>query len=262
MLAHTNPSLQPFPWLVPSEPAQSAAQPAGREAGQDRGVAQIRSGNTAALTVIFGGAAFVLLQVFAQPQSAADLADPKPAAVVTVASAPLDTRATYSTEPPAIPAPITPEKALPTVMVEATSLAAAPAPSIAAPPAVRPAIATDAAPVVVSTPSPAAETPVNAATTKEFWSVMEESREAARLVVSLANRQRPPRNATAQEQIDYRLRQQNAEAARGYRKYLDKLGRLMRSSPMQSAAQQLLERAKQTQVYLKTMLAESQASLR
>jgi hypothetical protein len=91
---------------------------------------------------------------------------------------------------------------------------------------------------------------------------MEESREAARLVVSLANRQRPPRNATAQEQIDYRLRQQNAEAARGYRKYLDKLGRLMRSSPTQSAGQQLLERAKQTQAYLKTMLAESQASLR
>ena len=91
---------------------------------------------------------------------------------------------------------------------------------------------------------------------------MDESRAAVREVIRLGSRQRPPRDASAEKQTGYRLRQQNAEAARGYRKYLDTLGSLRRSSPTQSAGQQLLERAKQTQAYLKTMLAQSQASLR
>ena len=262
MPTHIDPTLPPFPWLVPAEPAQAAAEPHGRKTGQDSILAQCRAGLTAAAVAICGGTACVSLLVLAQPRPAADLPDQRQAAVTAVISAPLDLRATENAVPMVTPAPIIGDTTLPAVLVKPTSQAEPHASAISAPPAARPAIATEAAPVIVSPPTPAAESPVSAATVAEFWSVIDECRETARLVIALANRQRPGRNASAQELTDDQLRRQNAEAARDYRKYLDKLARSMRGSTTQTVGQEVLERAQQTRGYLTTMLADSQASLR
>lgn len=154
------------------------------------------------------------------------------------------------------------EAAPPAVMRKAASQPPAPAPLIDVSPVIGEAIASDPAPVVAPPPPPIAETPASAAMIAEFRLVTEESRDVARLVIRLASRQRPSRDAAAEELTRYRLRQQNADAAKGYRKYLDTLARSMRGAPSQAVSEQLLDRARQTQAYLTMMLADSQASLR
>lgn len=262
MLTHTNPTLPPFPWLVQSEPALSAPHPAGHKTGRDREMRQRRAGVAAAFAVICGGTSFMLLWSIEQPDPAADLVGPTQAAVAAVATAPVETGVATNEALIAFPPAIMREAAPPAVMTKAVSQTPVPAPLIGSPPAVPPAVVTDAAPVAATPAPPVAETPASAATIAEFRSVIEESRDAARLVIRLVNRQRPPRDASAEELTRYRLRTQNADAARGYRKYLDTLARSMRRSPSQAVSEQLLERAQQTQAYLTTMLADSQASLR
>ena len=91
---------------------------------------------------------------------------------------------------------------------------------------------------------------------------MGECRDAIRDTIRLADRQRPRPRASAEEQTSYRLRQQNSEAARSYRSYLDTLARSMRGTTSEAVARQSHERARQTLGYVKTMLADSKASIR
>lgn len=262
MSTQTNPPLPPFPWLVPSESGLSETPAASRKTGHDGKLLQLCAGGAAAVAVLCGGTSFVLVWHTAQPAQVADLSAPPQAAAAAVAPTPVETgmanSATKITAPPAIMR----EAAPPAVMRKAASQPPVPAPLIGSPPAVQPAIATDPAPVAAPPPPPVEDTRASVAAIAEFRSAIEESRDAARLVIRLAGRQRPPRDASAEELTRYRLRQQNADAARGYRKYLDMLARSMRGTPSQTVSQQSLERARQTQAYLTTMLADSQDSLR
>lgn len=262
MSTHSNPPLPPFPWLVSSEPGLTERHAASRKTGHDRKLVQLCAGGAAAIAVFCGGTSYLLPWPASQPAPVAELAGPTQAAVVAVAPAPAATGVANSEALTATPAAIMRETAPPAVVRKATSRPPSPAPLIDFSRVAGQAIATDPAPVA-SPPEPTvAETPASAATIAEFRSVMEESRDAARLVIRLASRQRPPRDASAAELTGYRLRQQNADAARGYRKYLDSLARSMRGSPSRTVSRELLERAHQTQAYLIKMLADSQASLR
>ena len=262
MLTDTNPPLPPFPWLEWSEPASSRSNPASRGSRQDRSTLQLRAGIAAGIAVLCGGTSFLLLWPSAQPVPTVDVIAPAQTAVTAVAPAPVETGVAESAALIAPPAAFTREAAPPATITKAASQAPIAAPLIGSSSAAQQAIAPDAAPLVAPPAPPAAETPASAATIAEFRSVIEESRDAARLVIRLASRQRPPRDASAEELTGYRLRQQNADAARDYRKYLDTLARSMRRSPTAAVSQQLLERARQTQAYLRKMLADSQASLR
>jgi hypothetical protein len=113
-----------------------------------------------------------------------------------------------------------------------------------------------------SPPSSLTQSRASTATLKDFRKTLEQGREAVRDVVQLGTRRKPGRNASPEELHQFRIRQQNAEAARNYRTYLDTLARLMRGKPSESTARQSLERARQTLTYLNAMLADSQASLR
>lgn len=262
MLTHTNPPLPPFPWLVPSEPALSNTYPASRPTRQSRRTRRVQAGVGAAFAVLCGGTAVFLLWPSPHPVPAVNVLGTAPAAVAAIAPAPLETRGADRAvliAPP--PAPM--REAAPSArMTKGASRTPLSEPATGAPPAFEQSTATDAAPVVVPPEPPLAETPASAATIAQFRSVMEESRDAARLVIRLASRERPPRDASAEALTAYRLRQQNADAARDYRRYLDRLARSMRGSPSQAESRQLLERAQQTQDYLAAMLADSQASLR
>lgn len=109
---------------------------------------------------------------------------------------------------------------------------------------------------------PLAESRASAVTLQDFRKTLEQGRDAARAVIRLADRQKPPRGASAEALYHYRIRQQNADAARSYRTYLDTLARLMRGKPAEGTARQSLERARQTLAYLETMLTDSRAALR
>lgn len=260
MLTDTNPPLPPFPWLEWSEPAPSRSNPAGRKTRQDRSTLQLRAGIAAGFAVLCGGTSFLLLWPSPQPVPTVELVGPAPTAVTTVAAAPAETGLADSDALIATPAPIMPEAAPPAVITKAPSRPAIAARPIGPSPTAEAAPATDAAPVVASPAPPAADTPASAEVIAEFRSVVEESRDAARLVIRLASRQRPPRDASAEELSHYRLWQQNADAARDYRRYLDKLSRSMRRSPSQAGSEQMLEQARQTKAYLTTMLAHLQAA--
>ncbi|MFU7528874.1 hypothetical protein [Qipengyuania sp. ASV99] len=262
MLTDTNPPPSPLPWLVQSEPDLSSTYYSSRESRQNRRARQLRLGIEVGLTVLCGGMICLLLWPSAQPVPAVDLVEPAQTAVTAVAPATVETDVADNEALIATPLAITHEAA-----PQATMTKAAPKPQTAAPVIAYSSVAeqanmTDAAPVVAPLAPPVDETSASAATIAELRSVIEESREDARLVIRLASRQRPSRNASAEELTSYDLRQQNAEAARGYRRYLDRLKRSMRGSPSKDVGQQLLEQARQTQAYLKTMLEDSQASLR
>ncbi|MBY0343465.1 MAG: hypothetical protein K2Q29_06385 [Sphingomonadales bacterium] len=111
-------------------------------------------------------------------------------------------------------------------------------------------------------PQPVTDRPATTATLREFRALLDENRDAIREVIRLGNRQRPGRDASAAELASYRLRQQNAEAARTYRGYLDTLARSVRRSNSETATRQSLERARQTLGYVSGMLSDSKAALR
>ena len=262
MMTHANPPLPPYPWLVQSEPALSTTHHAIRKTRRGRMARQFRLGIEAGLAVVCGGTSFLLLWPSAQPVPTVDVIAPAQTAVTAVAPAPVETGVAQSAALIAPSAAFTREAAPPATITKVASQAPIAEPLTVSSSAVQQAIATEAAPVVAPFGPPLTEAPASAATIAEFRSVMEESRDAARLVIRLASRQRPPRDASAEELTGYRLRQQNADAARDYRKYLDTLARSMRRSPTAAVSQQLLERSRKTQAYLRKMLADSQASLR
>jgi hypothetical protein len=261
MLTHTNPPLPPYPWLVQSEPALSMSEHASRKTRQSRRTRQLRLGIEVGFAVLCFGTSVFLLWPSAQP-APADLVAPAQTAVAAFAPAPVETDLADRAALIAPPSAITREAAPPATTTKAVSQAPAPARLIDSSATVRPAVVPDTGPVAAPPASVVADTPASAATIAEFRSVIEESRDTARLVIRLASRQRPPRNASAEELTRYRLWQQNADAARDYRRYLDTLSRSMRGSPSRAVGQQLLEQARQTQAYLTKMLADSQASQR
>jgi hypothetical protein len=118
------------------------------------------------------------------------------------------------------------------------------------------------APALAPPLQPLADSPASAATLGELQSTMEQCRAAIRALIRLGDRQRPGRSASAEEQHSYRLRQQNADAAKTYRSYLGTLGRSVRGKVSETAARQSLDKARQTLAYLDTMLADSQATQR
>lgn len=252
------PPLPPFPWLVRSDPGLPPLQPAGRSAGHGGGARGLHAGIALAIAALCGGGAVVAGWPAEEPAPAVQLARLPQAAASAAAPAPVDAGTTESpaliAEPsasansdvlvrPSVPAPVQPQRIDPAPAAE-QAVAASPAPAVA-PPA-----------------PPLADSPASAAMLAEFRSVMDESRDAARQVIRLASRDRPAHDASAEALRGHSLRQQNAEAARGYRRYLDTLSRSMRGKPSQATAQQSLERARQTLAYLTTMLADSQASRR
>jgi serine/threonine protein kinase len=106
------------------------------------------------------------------------------------------------------------------------------------------------------------DSPVSAATIKEFRSVVDKARDAARDVIRLGDRQRPGRDASEAEQAGFLTRQQNAQSAKNYQGYLDTLSRSMQGTKSEAEARQSVAKARQTLGYLTTMLAESKASLK
>lgn len=133
---------------------------------------------------------------------------------------------------------------------------------VTASPAAEQAAMADAAAIVAPPPPLLANSPAAAATLKEYRSAVDECRDRIRDVIRLADRNRPGPRASAEEQTSYRLRQQNAEAAKSYRSYLDTLARSMRGTTSEAVARQSLERARQTLGYVNTMLSDSKASIR
>jgi hypothetical protein len=274
MSTPTNPPLPPLPWLVWSEPAPPTTRAARRKTGHHAAAPRRSAGIGAGALVLCGAAACGLLWQVAQPVPAEDpvvsaqapvqayVQAPSQAPAPMIAAAPLDTSKADGAGLIAPPAAITPKPAPPARMTKAASSPPMAASRTAASAPAEEMIAAETAPVAARPAAPADTLPASAARIAEFRAVMDESRDTARLVIRLASRQRPPRDASAQEQSAYRLRQQNAEAARGYREYLGALARAMRGSPSQAVTEQSLERARQTQAYLKTMLAASEASLR
>lgn len=262
MLTATNPPLPPFPWLEWSEQAPSRSNRASRKTRQHRMALQLCAGIGASFVVLCGGASLSLLWPLAQPVPAVELVGPVQTTVTALASAPVETSLADSAALIATAPPPMPEPALPAAISKVPSRTAIAAPSIGPSPTIEEARATDAAPVVASPAPPAADTPPSAETIAEFRSVVEDGRDTARLVIRLASRQRPPRNASAEDLARHRLWQENADAAKDYRRYIDRLSRSMRRSQSQAVSQQLLEQAHQTKAYLTTMLASLQAAKR
>lgn len=121
-----------------------------------------------------------------------------------------------------------------------------------------------AEPAAPAAPAPQTgqDSAVSVATLKEFRSVVDKARDAARDVIRLGDRQRPGRDASEAEQTAFRTRQQNAQSAKNYQGYLDTLSRSMQGTKSEAEALQSVAKARQTLGYLTTMLAESKASLK
>lgn len=264
--------LEAFPWLAPSSPHPLTPSAPPRAPASARGRIMRHAGIAAAFGALCGAAVWLAGGNVAEPAPAmldTDLAQSLASVdgMVLAEDAPLE-----STAAPEQPAagdaalPITVQGRRAAAVAGAgptpTQPAGAPAPRIA------PSFAQDAGlgaelTVPASAPAPQlADSRASAATMQDFRKTLEQGRDAARAVIRLADRQKPPRGASAEALHFYWIREQNADAARNYRTYLDTLARLMRGKPSESTARQSLERARQTLAYLETMLADSQAALR
>lgn len=269
------PALEAFPWLVHADPAPSAAPVASDHAGRGSGKLLIHAGIAVALAALCGGAfsltsglveqPALLVQPASLPQS---ITSPATSAVAEADA--VDTAAGSATMAEARQTLIIEQertaREAQTARMQPPETTRNPSPAlrISPAPADGQASASETASAPATPPSPAlvADSPASAATLQAYRSAMDESRAAVREVIRLGSRQRPPRDASAEKQTGYRLRQQNAAAARNYRKYLDTLARSMRGTQSEAVAQQSLEKARQTLGYLKGMLADSQGSLR
>lgn len=268
------PTLDAFPWLVHAEPAPSAAPHASGHTGRGNGKLLIHAGIAVALAALCGGAFSLTSGLVEGP---APLVQPE--SVPQGITSPAPSASTAADLATGNGTPAEAHQAL-IIAQERTAREAqrarlqptgatrhpSPAPHITPSLADLDAVASETASVTTTPtsqpPSADADRPATAATLQAYRSAMEESRAAVREVIRLGSRQRPSRDATAEEQTAYRLRQQNAAAARNYRKYLDTLARSMRGTQTEAVAEQSLERARQTLGYLKGMLADSQGSLR
>lgn len=269
-------SLDALPWFAPSG-ADPAAALAGRNpAARARTGMMLHVGLAAALALLGGGAWYAAGDTAAPPAPAMQQArasrdnppaSPSPAATSaateTAAGLAADAIAPVEAQQNRIAAPTRPASSAEAARIRPVAAAQSSTPALpAAPPAARPTAAAIAESVVAPPPPPLADSPVTNATLRQYRTAMDEARDAIRAIIRLGDRQRPGREASAAEQASYRLRQQNAEAAKTYRTYLDTLARSVRGTNSETLTRQSLERARQTLGYLNAMLADSKASLR
>lgn len=272
-------SLEALPWLTQSGPSAGATRDDSDAIRPGNGQVLRQSGILAALALLCGGAWYLGGGSAAQPApllpqadllGGAPAANPSDAAKIRVAdtaaatgliategSVPVEAQqaliaAQTGAEPRAVAAPFMPASGARTLPPLARST---PSPTVGQ------ADVPDAAAVIAAPPLLLADSPATATTLTEYRSTVEQCRDAIRAVIRLGDRQRPGRSASIEEQTGYRLRLQNAEAAKGYRSYLDTLARSMRGAKSELVARQSLERARQTLGYVNTMLADSQDSL-
>lgn len=274
-------SLEALPWLAPPGPGSAVLRAGRRPAARERMGLMLHVGLATALAVLGGGAWYAAGDTAAQSapavQGALTSKDNTAAASARIAAA--DTPAatdqsaavgTPPAEPPQNLIADTAPSGREAAVVKGKPVAAAPATARTLPPVTRitPAPAAGQAAVVPATsvvapsPPPVADSPVTNATLRQYRSAMDECRDAIRTIIRLGDRQRPGRDASPAELASYRLRQQNAAAAKTYRAYLDTLARSVRGTNSETLTRQSLERARQTRGYLDTMLADSKASLR
>ncbi|MCL9983379.1 MAG: hypothetical protein NBV60_09505 [Erythrobacter sp.] len=267
--------LDALPWLTHSGSASTPVHEHGTGAASDlryAGLAAVAAGLLASVWFLTG--AFTPQPDLAvQPHSRAPsvIATPPLASAIRQTDNPL-----AATKPAAVDAEMSGSPDQPPAVDQAGSVAPArkkPAastrslgaralPAADQSPAADQALASDAGSPMTQDRLPSTESPVAAATLRQFRSTIGEAKDAARDVIRLGDRRRPGRDATAEEQTAYRLRQQNAEAAKTYLTYLDTLARSMKGTTSETVAQQSLAKARQTLGYLSTMEADSKASLR
>jgi hypothetical protein len=267
------PALEAFPWLVHADPAPSAAPDGNGNPGRSSGKFLIHAAIAVALAALCGGAFSLMSGVVEEP---APLVQPaslpqgitSPATSAAADADTADTATGSATMAEARQALIIEQERTArdaqAARMQPTGATGNPSPALRLnpSPADGQAFANETASTTTTPPPPVADSPASAATLQAYRSAMDESRATVREVIRLESRQRPQRDASAEEQTGYLLRKQNAAAARNYRKYLDTLARSMRGTQSETVAQQSLEKARQTLGYLKGMLADSQGSLR
>lgn len=273
--------LEALPWFAPSDPRPLAERSGTSPAAAERLRLMLNAGLAVAVAGLLGSAWYLSDGTIGQNASLEERAQILAArsteawiAAVDQAVAPEGPAAQGQPVAALAPAPTAaealPERA-PGVAGIKPAIAApksAPMPARAALTAPSPVavkmVEVESAATAVANPSapPLTDRPATTATLREFRAVLDENRDAIREVIRLGDRQRPGRDASAAELASYRLRQQNAEAARTYRGYLDTLARSVRRSNSETATRQSLERARQTLGYVSGMLSDSKAALR
>jgi hypothetical protein len=264
--------LEALPWLAPAG-SGPVAMPAGRSpAAQQRIGMMLHVGLAAALTLL-GGTAWYAAGDPAAPVALAMHGAETPQAVLPAAPPPAprmaaaDPAATLAATPPIVPAAAAQTgreaeaaRSKPASGAQASARTSPSLTRIAPTPAAAP--EATAASIIAPPPPPVADSPVTSATLRQYRAAMDECRDAIRAITRLGDRQRPGRDASPAELASYRLRQQNAEAAKTYRTYIDTLARTARGTNSETLTRQSLDRARQTLGYLETMLADSKAALR
>ncbi|MBA4768621.1 MAG: hypothetical protein H2049_13445 [Porphyrobacter sp.] len=276
-------SLEVLPWLAPSGPGPAVTPATRKPQDRERIGLMLHVGLAAALAVLGGGAWYAsgnsaVPPAPAMPQTLApqDTTPADPALIAAIAASDgaaateqsaADAAALVDAQPDPVAGP--PRTQGEAAAARATPAATAPGRGRTLAPVTRivqaPAAEADADTAMSLTappPPPVADSPATSATLRQYRSAMDECRDAIRTIIRLGDRQRPGRDATAAELASYRLRQQNAAAAKSYRAYLDTLARSVRATNSETLTRQSLERARQTRGYLDTMLADSKAALR
>lgn len=264
--------LEAFPWLARSAPVAPAARGNSRKARPDHKQLLVHAGLAVAFAALYAGVSLGTGGSPAEdPLPALQQTRPAQAAALTnAATAPQVSGADGGAGAETLSRiPATPAAGRDVPALAASAPARLVTRSLAPPPRIEPS-RLDAEPAATLPPSgPAApsaaataDSPVTAAALKEFRAAIDEGKDTAREVIRLGNRQRPKAGASAEDMTRYRLRQQNAEAAKTYRSYLDTLARTVRAAKSETVTRQSLDRARQTLGYLATMQADSMASLR
>lgn len=266
-------SLDSLPWLAPAG-AGTAVEPAARySAARERTGLFLHVGLAAAALALLGGGVWVSAEnMAATPAPSVQQAhvvnaapSEPPAAPARIAAATGVTAEEQQTLAEGAARPERETAAARTKPAAATQRSAGTLPPVTrivpeiAPAQAVPNPATSSLP---PPPPPVADSPVTNATLRQYRAAMDKCRDAIRAIIRLGDRQRPGRDATTAELASYRLRQQNAGAAKTYRTYIDTLGNTARGTNSETLTRQSLERARQTLGYLETMLADSKAALR
>lgn len=264
-------SLEAFPWLAPSGPGL-APVPGGRSpAARERIRLMLHVGLAAALALLGGGVWYAAgdtvaphvpaVQQAPNPHGVMPAAPSAAAKIAEAETAAMPVEAPQITAAPAAQPGREGQAARPVAATQSGVRTTAAGPRVAPVSAAGDAATTPESVVAPPRP-PLADTTATTATLRQYRKAMDECHDTIRAIIRLGDRQRPGRDASAAELANYRLRQQNAEAAKTYRVYLDTLARSMRGANSETLTRQSLERARQTRGYLDTMLADSKAALR
>mgnify|MGYP000536636236 CR=1 FL=1 len=109
--------------------------------------------------------------------------------------------------------------------------------------------------------SSASSEPITRDHRRRFDRVKDDADDIASEVIRLGRRDRPGSNATEEELEGYRLRQADAETARGYQQYLEELEDYIRSAETAADAETRIQQAEQTRTYLQQLRTRSRATL-